>query len=130
MVLVSRSNPYAAAPTTRRRTAGGQPRRATPSADALFGLLVLDAEVRVGQRLQPQLLDGPSAPIAAPVRSFADLGEGLVDPLHQVTEVVDQREVSLALEGGGPGVRVLLVEAHLTGEIGLVGGERLLLQLV
>jgi hypothetical protein len=34
------------------------------SADAFFRLLVLDTEVGIGKRLEPQLLDGLAAPVA------------------------------------------------------------------
>src|SRR2546422_3330018 len=105
-------------------------RRLTPSADPLFGLLVLDAEVRVGQRLQTELLDRLAAPVAQAVRPVLDLGQGLVDPVDQVSEVVDQGEVALALERGRAGVGVLFVESHLAGELGLVGPEGGLLQLL
>src|SRR6266508_6508472 len=104
--------------------------RATASADALFGLLVLDAEVGVGQRLQTELLDRLSAPVAQAIRPILDLAKGLVDPLHQVAQVVDQGEVSLPLERGRAGVGVFLVEPQLPGELRLVGTERGLLELL
>src|SRR4051812_23651765 len=92
-------------------------------ANPLFGLLVLETEVRVGQRLQSGLLDGLPAPVAETVRALVDLAHGLVDLVEEVPEVVDQREVLLALEGRAARVGVLLVEAHLAGHIGLVAGE-------
>src|SRR5439155_4338414 len=104
--------------------------RATSSADALLGLLVLDAEVGVRQRLQTGLFDRLAAPVAEAVRPVLDLAEGLVDPFHQVAQVVDQGKVSLPLERGRAGVGVFLVEPHLPRELGLVGPERRLLELL
>src|SRR5204862_3475924 len=76
-----------------------------------------------------ELLDGLPAPVAQSVRAVLHLGQGLVDRIDQVSEVVDQRQVPLPLEGGRACVRVFLVEGHLAGQLRLVGAERGLLEL-
>src|SRR5712691_371315 len=127
--LVIRSMAYASIATPKRMMSS-RPRAVVRSADAFFSLLVLEAEVGVGQRFEPDLLDGLSAPVAQTVGPLVDLGQGLVDPLNEVADVVDQGEVALPLERRGAGVGVLLVEPHLARELRLVRRERRLLQLV
>src|SRR5262249_43504392 len=120
--LVRRSIPYAMAATPYSVSAR-RLRRDARSADALFLLLVLDAEVRVREGLDAELLDGLAAPVAQPIRPFGHLGQGLVDALDQVLKVVEQGFVALPLEGGRSGVGELLVEPHLAGHLGLGRGE-------
>src|SRR4051794_30734600 len=86
---------------------------------SVLGLRVLDAELHVGERLQPRLLDRLAAPHADSERAVVQSLERGVDLLHQVANVVLDREVALALEREGAGVRVLLVEGDLARQIRL-----------
>src|SRR5581483_1349293 len=122
--LVRRSAAYARAATTYRRTAR---RRAWVTTGSLpragLGLSVLDAEVDVGQGLQPRFLDRSAAPRAHAVGVVVHPRQGPVDLPQEVPHVVLDREVALALEREGAGVGVLVVEGHLAGEVRLRRGE-------
>src|SRR5439155_10761447 len=87
-------------------------------------LLVLDAEARVGKRLDAGLLDGLPASLAEAERSLVDARERLLDLLEQVAHVVLQGQVLLPFEGGRAGVRVFLVEGGLARQVRLGLGER------
>ena len=86
-------------------------------------LRVLDAEVDVGQRLDARLLDRLAAALAGSVAAVVDALERAVDLAQQVADVVLDRQVLLALEGGRAGVGRLVVEAHVAGELGLARRE-------
>src|SRR6266508_2993795 len=112
---------------------GGRParRRAPVTAVSLSGaclsLGVLDAEVRVRQRLQPSLLDGLAAPGADPIGAVVHPGQRPVDLAEQVSPVVLDRQVPFPLEGERPRIGVLIVEGNLARYVRLRGGKGRLL---
>jgi hypothetical protein len=85
---------------------------------------VLEAEADVGKGLHPCLLDRLPTALADPVRAGVDPREGSVDLLQEVTHVLLDRKVLLAFERCRPGVRGLIVEAYIPGEVGLRRRER------
>src|SRR5205814_4337201 len=113
--FVSRSSRYAPA-ATEKTTVARRARRFTAGPrglPAILGLGVLDAELHVRERLQPRLLDRLAALHADAEGSLVEALERSVDLLHQVADVVLDREVALPLEGEGARVRILLVEGDL-----------------
>src|SRR5919106_3127718 len=104
---------------TKRVSAARVRRGSTGSATRLRRLRVLDAELRVRKGLDPSLLDGLAAPRAEAVRLRLHPAQRGVDLPEEVSDVVLDREILLPLEGGGAGVRRLVVQTHVPGHVRL-----------
>src|SRR4026209_263922 len=88
-------------------------------ASRLGGLRVLDAELRVRERLDACLLDRLAAPLAEAVGLGVHPFQGAIDLPQEVPHVVLDGEVLLALERGRASVRRLVVESHVAGHVRL-----------
>src|SRR5690606_40671628 len=88
--------------------AGCSPQAETPA-------LALDAQRRLGQRLQALLGDGGAAVLARAVGAVVDAGDGGVDLLDGGAGLGREGQVALALDGQGVALAGLLVELDVAG---------------
>src|SRR4029079_11034413 len=78
--------------------------------------------------LYASLLDGLATPFADAVGAVVDALERTFDLVQKVADVLLDRQVLLAFEGGRTGVGGLIVQADVTGHLGLGGGEGVLFE--
>ncbi len=71
------------------------------------------------QGLEPSAVDGVAATLAGAVGAVVDPAHGAIDLLHQVLDVVLDREIAFSLERRAAGIGEVLVQTHFAREVAL-----------